>query len=160
MNRRRLLIGAALLLVLVVIVCFAPRTAGAKPTQYRAPDGSAVTLDIAQEDDRDTFLEIFAEDEKAQACGLRADYAMELVYRRDRGESEEMHLAEVKDNYERTRDEPEGAVAYHVYVDFQRMVRDIHRLASTRDSSSLQLFKWDDGNVFWEREWKWCYTYR
>lgn len=105
--------------------------------------------DLTQEDQQVQFREHYKNELRARACIARADYAVMLMHERNTGTTEEEHLEVVRQNYERTRTEPEGVVRYHIYVDFQRMVRDIHRRHGRR-------FSFTDANLLWEQEVWWC----
>lgn len=147
MNRRQKIVGVLGLLFLLLLIF--GRDAEGREVTIRGAKGTQ-TWDLTQMDQRVEFRALYGNDPKAGPCIARADYAVELMKRRDAGETEEDHLAEVRANYERTKSEPEGAVAYHVYVDFQRMVRDLHR----RSGSDEWRYP-TEGEVF-EREVWWC----
>ena len=113
------------------------------------------TFDLSDPEDRKSFRETFTKNPQVLDCIARADYAVELMSERDAGTTEKYHLDTMEVNYERTKTEPEGVVAWHVYVDFQRMVRDIHR----RAGRNAQLgYRHTNANVVWDREFQWCAT--
>ena len=145
MNRRQKIVGVALVLLLLGII-WGQRAEG-KEVSIRGAGGTVQTWDLMDMGQRVEFRALYGN--QVGHCFERADYAKGLAERRDKGETEADHLAEVRANYERTKTEPRGAVSRAVYVDFQRMVRDIHRT----DSSGYQ---WKDVNEIWEREVWWC----
>lgn len=145
MNTRQLIVGALLLALLVFIAW--GREAHGREVTIRDGDGNEQSWDLTQMAQRAEFRALYGK--TAGVCLSRADYAAKLMDERDGGKSESAHLAEVKAHYEKTRHDPEGAVAHHIYVDFQRMVRDIHRV----DSSG---YVWKDRWGVWEREVWWC----
>ena len=142
---RRIWTGIFLVIILLLII-FA-RPAESREVTVRGTEGTQ-TWNLAESwEDRAEFRALYGP--QIGHCLERADYAVTLFKERESGTSEAAHLAEVKANYERTKGEPQGAVGYHVYVDFQRMVRDIHR----RDSGG---YVWTNEHVVWEREVWWC----
>lgn len=112
-------------------------------------DGNTQTWDLSERDQRVEFRALYGNDKRGGQCITLADYAVTLMKQRDEGTTESAHLAEVRANYEATKTDPRGAVAHHIYVDFQRMVRDIHR----RSGSG---YAWTDSGMVWEREVWWC----
>lgn len=155
MNTRQKIIGILGLILLGLMLIFVPsREAHPGPLGIAIQkDGKREIFDLKDPVKRAEFREIFSDIPNLQACFDKADYAVTFMTGRDEGITEEEHLAEVRANYEKTKTEPQGAVKYHVYVDFQRMVHDIHR----RSGRSSQLgYRYTDANVVWDREFRWC----
>jgi hypothetical protein len=108
------------------------------------------SFDLSDPEQRANFRETFKNTPKIRDCAARADYAVELMAERDDGTKEKYHLEVIAASYERTKNEPKGAVPWHIYVDFQRMVRDLHRHAGGE-------WLFDDADKHWDREFRWCY---
>jgi len=104
-------------------------------------------------DERKAFREQFANDPIVSACFRRADWAVKLIAERDEGVTKEEHLRKVKEQYEKTKLQPEGVIAWHIYIDFGRTVRDIHRSAG---SSAEGQYYYTDADEIWVREFRWC----
>lgn len=156
MNRLELediITGVLLLVVLVVASLVSPSTE-ATPIHLKwgTPQGEEKEGDFELGDleDRAKFLKTFKNNPRVKECAGIADYAVELMKERDDGTSEGFHLEVMRVNYENTQDDPEGVVPWHVYVDFQRLVRDLHR------NSGNQFF-FTDPVKHWEREFRWCF---
>ena len=145
MNTRQKVIGALLVLLLLFII--GGRDALGREVQIRGAGGAVQTWDLTKMGQRVEFRALYGA--QIPACIERGDYAVRMMKERDSGTPESAHLAEVKANYEATKAQPEGAVGWHVYVDFQRMVRDLHRT----DGSG---YVWKTEGVVWEREVWWC----
>lgn len=154
MNTRQKIIGIVGLVFLAILLIFGPsRKAHSETAISIEQDGVKKTFDLKDPVKRTEFREIFSDHKQLQVCFQKADYAVTFFEERNAGTTEAEHLAEVRDNYERTKTEPQGAVRWHVNVDFQRMVRDIHR----RTGRTSQLgYRYTDANVVWDREFRWC----
>jgi hypothetical protein len=153
MNTRQKIITSLSLIALVVLLMFGPfRDAQSGPIQI-GRDGKKETFDLTDPVKRAEFREIFADLEHVQVCFDKADYGVAMMEQRNEGITEAEHLEEVRANYENTKLEPQGAVPWSVYVDFQRMVHDVHR----RQGVGLNLgYRYNDPNVMWDREFRWC----
>jgi hypothetical protein len=153
MNTRQKIIGFIGLVLLALLLIFGPsREANPAPVVI-GRDGGKESFDLQDPVRRAEFRELFVDHEKLQVCFSKADYAVTFFEERDAGTTEAEHLAEVRDNYERTKTEPKGAVPWHVYVDFQRMVHDIHRRAGRNSELG---YRYLNANVVWNREFQWC----
>lgn len=153
-SRTRILITAAVLLLLLFGIV---NQAQGGPIFMRWTDASGDqrrTFDLTNPDVREEFRAIFGHIPRVKNCLQRADYATQLFHRRNRGETEEAHLAEVRGLYEKTKGQPEGAVAWYVYVDFQRMVRDLHRRNSERAGGGYVISK---PLIAWDHEFRFCF---
>lgn len=144
MNARQRLIGVALVLLLLFIVF--GRDAHGAPKTIRGATGTQ-TWDLMERDQRIEFRALYGN--QIGHCFQRADFAAELTDKRDAGETERQHLDLMRANYEASKKDGGTPIAHHVYVDFQRMVRDIHRT----DGSG---YTWKDRWAVWEREVWWC----
>ena len=155
MNNRQKIVGIAGLVFLALLLIFGPsREAHPAPVVIDQGKGKE-SFDLQDPAERAEFRELFPDHKKLQVCFSKADYAVTFFEERDAGTTEAEHLAIVRANYERTKTEPQGVVPWHVYVDFQRMVRDIHR----RAGRNAQLgYRHTNANVVWDREFQWCAT--
>lgn len=144
--------GILLLLVLIGASLVSPPVP-ATPIYLKWKNSEGVqeeNFELGNPEGRAKFLKTFKTNPRIRECSSIADYAVELMGERDEGTSEGFHLEVMRVNYENTQDDPEGLVPWHVYVDFQRMVRDLHR------NSNGQFF-FTDPNKHWEREFRWCF---
>ncbi len=144
MNRRQKIVGAVLLAILGFIVL--GRDAMGAPKTIRGPEGSQ-TWDLMEWDQRVEFRALYAQ--QLAHCFERGDFAVDLMKERDGGSTEESHLELMRSNYETSKTDGGKPVAHHVYVDFQRMVRDLHR-------SHRGQYQFTDPKRVWEREVWWC----
>ncbi len=119
----------------------------------RTDTGGRVVVDLNNPIDREVFRKEFAEDPKVSGCFKRADWGVKLMNERDAGTTSGEHLQKVEAQYEKTKLAPEGAVPWHVYIDFGRTVRDIHRSAG---SSAKGEYRYTDADEVWVREFRWC----
>lgn len=150
---KRVIFGVVLLIVLVGVVSFAPTVKSAPIVLgWATPDGTRQSkeFDLGDLEERAAFLETFKKNPRIYECGKIADYAVELMEERDDGTSEGFHLEVMRVNYENTFDDPKGAVPWSVYLNFQRLVRDLHRNSGGR-------FFFTDSVAYWEREFRWCF---
>ncbi len=145
MNRRQKLMGIALLGLLLFIVFFAREVDGRERT-IRGAEGEQ-TWDLMDMEQRVEFRALYGN--QIGHCFKRGDFAKDLTEERDAGKTEKEHLDLMRSNYEASKTDGGKPIAHHVYVDFQRMVRDIHRT----DGSG---YVWKDGDIVWEREVWWC----
>ena len=145
--------GVALLLVLVGASLISP-SAVAAPIylEWTNPQGDqkAADFDLSDPEQRANFRETFQNTPMVRDCTARADYAVELMAERDGGTKEKYHLEVMEASYDRTKNEPDGVVPWHIYVDFQRMVRDLHRRSGNQ-------FFYTNLDKYWEREFRWCF---
>ncbi len=145
--------GVALLLVLVGASLISP-SAVAAPIylEWTNPQGDqkAADFDLSDPEQRANFRETFQNTPMVRDCTARADYAVELMAERDGGTKEKYHLEVMEASYDRTKNDPDGVVPWHIYVDFQRMVRDLHRTSGGK-------FFFTDPDSYWEREFRWCF---
>jgi hypothetical protein len=153
MNTRQKIIGFIGLVLLALLLIFGP-SREAHPAPVVIDRGAEKeSFDLQDPAKRIEFREIFSDHKELQVCFSKADYAVTFFEERNAGTTEAEHLVVVRDNYERTKTEPGGAVPWHVYVDFQRMVRAVHR----RTGRNLQLgYRYADANVVWNLEFQWC----
>ena len=153
MNTRQKIIGIIGLVFLAMLLIFGPSREAHPGPIFIEHDGKKKTFDLRDPVKRAEFREIFSDHKQLMVCFEKADYVVTMFEERNAGTTEAEHLAEVRATYERTKNEPQGAVSWHVYVDFQRMVRDLHR----RTGRNSQLgYRYTDSNVVWDREFKWC----
>jgi hypothetical protein len=144
--------GILLLLVLVGASLFSP-SAASTPIFIKWKNSEGIhegSFDLSDPIKRAEFRNTFKTDSQITACADLADYAVKLMKERDDGTSEGFHLEEVRLSYENTKNDPKGVIEWHVYVDFKRMVRDLHR------NSGGQFF-FTDPDSYWEREFRWCF---
>lgn len=153
MNTRQKIIGIIGLVFLAILLIFGPsREAHSSPIIIDRGEGKE-EFDLQDPVRRAEFRELFPNHKRLQVCFQKADYVVTMLEERNAGTTEAEHLAAVRANYEHTKSEPQGAVQWHVYVDFQRMVRDLHR----RTGRYSQLgYRYTDANVLWDREFRWC----
>jgi hypothetical protein len=153
MNTRQKIIGIIGLVVLALLLILGPsREAHPGPILIER-NAEKEKFDLTDPVKRAEFRKIFVDHEELQVCFSKADYAITFFKERDAGTTEAEHLAEVRANYELTKLEPKGVVSWHVYVDFQRMVRDIHRRAGRNSQLG---YRYTDADVVWDREFQWC----
>lgn len=108
-------------------------------------------FDLRDPATRMEFLTMFSgKMAKVEECADRANYAIDIMKERDAGVTEEQHLNVMRENYENTFDDPEGPVPRYMYVDFNRMVRDLHR-------RHYDGYTYTDSNVVWAREFRFCF---
>ncbi len=115
--------------------------------------GGRVEIDLIDPNERAKFRERFAADPKVAGCFRRADWGIKLMTERDAGTTKKEHLQQVDAMYEKTKLEPEGAIARHIYIDFGRTVRDIHRSAGY---SAKGKYRYTNADEVWVREFRWC----
>jgi len=120
-----------------------------------AANGSK-TIDMDDPEERAKFLAVYGRAKGVPVCKDKADYIVKLMKERDAGITKEEHLQHVRDNYEKTKLDPQGAVPWHVYIDFGRMVRDVHR-SSGRDASR---YNRTDADELWGHEFTGCISAR
>ncbi len=144
--------GILLLLVLIgASLVSSPVTATPIYLEWQNQKGAQQgSFEIGNPEGRANFLEVFKNNPKVRDCAARADYAVELMAKRDDGTKEKYHLEVMEASYDRTKNEPEGVVPWHIYVDFQRMVRDLHRRSGNQ-------FFYTNLDKYWEREFRWCF---
>jgi len=153
MNIRQKIIGIIGLVFLALLMIFGPsREAHSSPILIDRGEGKE-EFDLTDPAKRAEFRELFPNHKALQACFSKADYAVTFFEGRDAGITEAEHLAIVRVNYERTKTESQGVIPWHVYVDFQRMVHDIHRRAGRNSQLG---YRYTDANVVWDREFRWC----
>jgi hypothetical protein len=153
MNTHRKIIVVVGFVLFAMLLIFGP-SREARPAPVVIGQGAEKeSFDLQDPVRRAEFRKIFSEHKQLQVCFDKADYAVTLLGERDAGTTEKEHLTAVRANYEFTKTEPQGVVSKYVYVDFQRMVRDIHR----RTGRNSQLgYRYTDANVVWDREFQWC----
>ena len=153
MNNRQKIVGIIGLVFLALLLILGPsREANPAPVVI-GRDAAKEIFDLKDPAKRADFRKIFADHPELQICFSKADYAITFFEERNAGTTEAEHLVAVRENYERTKTEPQGAVPWHVYVDFQRMVHDIHRRAGRNSQLG---YRYTDANVVWDREFQWC----
>jgi hypothetical protein len=103
--------------------------------------------------ERAKFLEYQQADPMISSCIGKANYAVTIMEERDAGVTREEQLEKVRARYEKTKLEPQGSVPWHVYMDFERMVRDIYRDAG---ASAKSQYRNTDPNILWDHEFQWC----
>jgi hypothetical protein len=103
--------------------------------------------------ERAEFLAYSQADPMISSCIGKANYAVTIMEERDAGVTREEQLEKVRARYEKTKLEPQGSVPWHVYMDFERMVRDIYRDAG---ASAKGQYRNTDANILWDHEFQWC----
>jgi hypothetical protein len=145
--------GILLLLVLVGGSLVSP-SAAATPLFMKWKNSEGIhegSFDLSDPVKRTEFRDTFKTNSRITACADLADYAVTLMEERDSGTGEGFHLEVVRLSYEKTKNHPDGVIYWSLYVDFQRMVRDLHR------NSGGQFF-FTDPDLYWEREFRWCFV--
>lgn len=104
-------------------------------------------FDLKIPEQRAKFLEILSKNERVTACASKANLAVEMMRERDEGTPISEHMAEIKKGYE------EEKPPWHIYVDLQRVVNDVHRQNSPRAGGGYQF---TDENDLWERQFVFC----
>jgi hypothetical protein len=145
------MVGWLIGMMLVAILSSKSEAAGG--IMIGTENGGRVVIDLNNPIDRKVFREQFAADPKVSGCFRRADWGVKLMTERDAGTTKKEHLQQVEVMYEKTKLESEGAIAWHVYIDFGRTVRDIHRSAG---SSAKGQYRYTNADEVWVREFKWC----
>jgi len=112
-----------------------------------------ITFNLVDPTERDEFLKRFTDDPMVTSCIQKADYAVTIMNERDSGITREEQLKKVRARYEKTKLEPQGSVPWYVYIDFERMVRDIYRDAGR---SAKSQYRNTDSNILWDHEFQWC----
>ena len=85
-------------------------------------------------------------------CIEKADNGVAAMHDRDAGITLAQHLTSLENDYETAKLAGENVV-WHEYIDFIRMVRDIHRLGGHGTESK---YKRTDASAIWNHEFKWC----
>ncbi len=145
--------GILLLLVLVGASLVSP-SAAATPIYMKWRNAEGIHeggFDLSDPVKRAEFRDTFKTNSKITDCADLADYAVGLMEERDGGTSEGFHLEVVRLSYESTKNHPDGIIDWHHYVDFKRMVRDLHRFSGGQ-------FFFTDPDSYWEREFRWCFV--
>lgn len=153
MNTHQKIVGLVGFVSLAMLLIIGPaREAYSRPVLIEL-GGEKQSFDLQDPAKRAEFREIFAGHNQFQDCFDKADYAVTLFEERNAGTTEAEHLSAVRANYEQTKTEPQGAVSWYIYVDFQRMVRDIHRRAGRNSQLG---YRYTDANFIWDSEFQWC----
>ena len=148
--------GQIILAIAWLMVAFTAWTnvhAGSKSTIGLYVNGVPVQYDLSTPEGREAIQKDLAGDYNASVCFRKAGYAVSFMKRRDQGVTLEEELQNVRDQYEQTKLEPEGAIPWSVYIDFERMVRDIHRHVGS--GAKREYWYTESGDV-WAREFRWC----
>lgn len=150
---KEIISGIVILLILVGASLYSPSAASAPIImKWRNNDGiQKEGFDLSNPAERAEFLLLFKDTADVIDCADIANYAVELMEERDAGTSEKYHLEVMRLSYENTKNEPDGVVGWHIYVDFQRMVHDLHRFSGGQ-------FFFTDPYSYWEREFRWCFV--
>jgi hypothetical protein len=150
---KEIISGIVLLLILVGTSFYSPSAASTPIImQWRTTEGiQKEGFDLGDPVKRAEFLVFFKDNDNVIDCAGIANYAVELMEERDAGTSEEYHLEVMKASYENTKNDPDGIVPWHIYVDFQRLVHDLHRFSGGQ-------FFFTDPYSYWEREFRWCFV--
>lgn len=144
------LIGLALLAAGLFIFT---KEAHAAEVEITVTGGENRAFNLVDPVQRGEFIELLSDNRAIKSCINKADYAVQFMKERDEGITKEGHLKNVRDQYEQTKLEPQGAVPWHVYIDFERLVRDVHRSAGSNAESG---YRNTDPNILWDHEFRGC----
>jgi len=153
MKFQKSLSNAALVLFVALVGTGAALAQDGPNYIYFATDTGHISFDLNNPGHVKDLRDSFSDDPMVSSCFVKADNAIAFMKERDAGVTLEEHLAKLEARYEATKDEPEGAVPWHVYLDVGRMVRDIHRSAGANAKGE---FRFSDPRELWNREFKWC----
>ena len=120
---------------------------------YNTAQGYSMQINLNNPEELAKFRAGYQDDPMVSSCFVKADNAVKFMEERDAGVTLQEHLDKVEARYEATKNDPQGVVPWHVYIDVGRMVRDIHRPAGANSPGE---FRYTDPREIWNREFKWC----
>ena len=153
LNENGFAVIVSILALTLAVSLSATKTYAANSIIIGTTNGGTMVVDLENAAERDAFRKDFADDPMVSGCFRRADFAVDLMVERDNGATLEEHLQKVEDQYEQTKLASEGAIPWHLYIDFGRTVRDVHRGAG---SNSEGKYRYTDPSEVWVREFRWC----
>jgi hypothetical protein len=143
------------ILAVMLMVGISPANAATDDTDYISllVNDKWIQVDLNDDAQREGFITRFGKLAGLAVCFNKADYTTAYMEERDAGVLLATHIGEVRAQYEQTKLDPQGAVPWHVYIDFERLVRDVHRLNGRNAKSK---YRYTDPKELWNREFKWC----
>lgn len=150
---RFMVLVVVLLVTCVISIAFIASKAQAAEIEITVEGGENRSFDLVDPVARGEFIELLSNNRAIKSCINKADYAVQFMKERDEGVTKEGHLQNVRDQYEQTKLEPQGAVPWHVYIDFERLVRDVHRSAGANAKGE---YRNTDPNILWDHEFRGC----
>jgi hypothetical protein len=140
-------------ILIVMLLSFAMiRTAHGGPISA-THDGKREQYDLLDPTSRAKFRGYFEHNIRMAHCFIKADLAIRFIKERDTGTTIQEHIDIVRGMYEETKTQPEGAVPWSLYIDYERMVRDVHR---RQGRDTVRGYALNNPDIAWDREFRWC----